>query len=293
VPTYEHSLYRKHRAFVNSLFRVKIEKNQNIPDIEGLFGTLSGYNKAKTDYRIFLATDTPKHPKISEIGESLVGEPQEYFNFDSKYFSRCLLNYLLGLNFLKNTVDTKNVKNVLEIGGGFGTLGEIFYNSDPDSFYVNVDIPPVSAVSSYYLSQVVGKQAVLTYDLSREMHVIDIHELKKEYRCAVLCPWQLPKIKGDFELFVNFMSFQEMEPAVVENYISHVERLTSKYVLLRNSRTGKKKAKDNNEIGVIEPTTMDDMVAMFKHFEVVNRNHKIYGDFSSNYVSELICLSRS
>lgn len=87
-----------------------------------------------------------------------------------------------------------------------GTLGEIFLKSDRTSFYVNIDIPPVAAVSSYYLNQVFGKEKVLTYDQSRDMEFIDIDQIKEKYSMAVFCPWQLPKIKGEFDLFVNFIS---------------------------------------------------------------------------------------
>jgi putative sugar O-methyltransferase len=292
VPTYEHSIYKKYRKYINQLFRIKLDKNQNIPEIEGIFGTLSGYNKAKTDYRIFLATDIPTYPVLTNINESLVGEPQEYFVFDSKNYSRCFLNYLIGLNFLKKSVNTESIENILEIGGGYGTLCEIFLKAAQNTFYVNIDIPPVAAISSYYLTQLFGEDSILTYDQSRDMEEIDIVELKKEYRCAIFCPWQLPKIRGSFELFVNFMSFQEMEPDVVENYISYIEKLTSKYVLLRNSRSGKRKAKNQYDVGVIEPTTTDRMLEMFKKFEVANRNHVVYGDFSKDFISELICLTK-
>lgn len=292
VPTFEHSVYKKYKNWINKLFRIEIGKNQPIPEVEGIFGTLSGYNKAKTDYRIFLATDLDVYPDLSEAQESLVGEPAEFFVFDGKRYGRSFLNYLRGLTFLKNSVDTKGIENILEIGGGYGTLGEIILTSDKKSFYVNVDIPPVAAVSSYYLSQLFGKNQVLTYDQSKNWDEIDIKKIKKTHRCAVLCPWQLPKITGEFELFANFISFQEMEPVVVQNYISYVQTLTTKFVLLRNSRSGKPKATDQKSIGVIEPTTTDRMIELFKDFKVVNRDHKVFGDFDKNFISELICLSK-
>jgi len=199
---------------------------------------------------------------------------------------------LRGLTFLKNSVDTNGIENVLEIGGGYGALGEILLTSDSTSFYVNIDIPPVAAVSSYYLTQLFGKDQVLTYDQSKDWKEIDIKRIKETHRCAVFCPWQLPKITGEFDLFVNFISFQEMEPDVVENYISCVKPLTTKFVLLRNSRSGKPKATNQKSIGVFEPTTTDRMITMFQTFKVVKRDHTVYGDFSKDFISELICLSR-
>ncbi len=292
VPIYEHSLYKKHKKIINKIFRVKYD-NKPKPEIEGFFGTLSGYNKAKSDYRVFLATDKDVHPKVSSVSESNVGNPTDYYNFDSKNYSCSFLNYLLGINFLKNNVETKNLKSVFEIGGGYGTLGEILLKSDENIFYLNVDIPPVSAVSTYYLSEVFGEENILSYNDSRVMEIIDIDEIKKKYKAAVLCPWQLPKLKGSFDLFVNFMSFQEMEPHIVKNYISIAEKHTNSYVLLRNSKHGKRIASNENSIGVINPLETNTMLEMFNDFSLVKSDYTVYGQYSKNFKSEILCLKKN
>jgi len=291
VPTYDHSLYKKYGKIINRIFKVNYT-NKPKPEIEGLFGTLSGYNKAKSDYRVFKASETSLHPNISDVSESLVGSPKDYYYFDSKNYSNSFLNYLLGINFLKKNVQTTNLKSVFEIGGGYGTLGEILLKSDENFFYLNVDIPPVASVSTYYLSEVFGAENVLSYEQSRNMEIIDIEELKKKYKCVVLCPWQLKKLKGKFDLFVNFMSFQEMEPHIVKNYISIVEKHTSQYILLRNSLSGKKVATNDDEIGVIDITKTSSMYEMFKEFSLVKKDHKSFGHYSNKFVSEISCLTR-
>ncbi len=69
-----------------------------------------------------------------------------------------MLNYLKGLAFLKKTVGTSSIRRVLEIGGGYGTLGEIFLKSDYDnSVYIDVDIPPAAYVATRYLQKVFGE----------------------------------------------------------------------------------------------------------------------------------------
>lgn len=292
VPTYEHSLYKKHKGLIDKIFKVN-HTNKPIPSIEGFFGTLSGYNIAKSDYRVFLATNKKSYPDFSKVDESIVGNPIEYFSFDNKNFSKSFLNYLLGMNFLKSNFSTDNIKNVFEIGGGYGTLGEILLKSSSDIFYLNIDIPPVAAVSTYYLAEVFGKDKVLTYEDSRNLDEINIEEIRKKYRCVVLCPWQLPKIKGSFEFFVNFMSFQEMEPKVVKNYIEYVEKLTTDFVLLRNSKFGKRIADEANNVGVKEPTTTDMMYNMFEKFSLAGRDSIIYGQKGQKFDSEIACLSRN
>lgn len=77
-------------------------------------------------------------------------------------------------------------------------------------------------------------------------------------------PWQRSKLKGGFDLFVNFISFQKMEPHILNNYISIVEKHTTKYILLKNSKFGKRVSKKDAEIGVNQPTTNDSKYEMFK-----------------------------
>lgn len=291
VSTYEHSFYKKHKNLLNWLFRVN-HTNKPIPPIEGFFGTLSGYNYAKADYRVFLASNKNSFPDISNSSESLIGNPVEYFSFDNKNLSKSYLYYLLGINFLKNNLSTNRIHNVLELGGGYGTLGEILLKSSPDFFYLNIDIPPVAAVSSYYLSELFGHDKVFTYDKSQNISEINIEEIKTKYRCAVLCPWQLSKIVGKFELFVNFCSFQEMEPKIVKNYIEYVEKLTTDFVLLRNSKFGKRIADKKNNIGVKQPTTTEMMYKMFETFRLVATDSDIYGQTGQGVNSEIACLSK-
>ena len=128
--------------------------------------------------------------------------------------------------------------------------------------------------------------------LNTDLEIIDVDELKKKYNCIVLCPWQLPRLKGSFDLFVNFMSFQEMEPHIVKNYISIAEKHTNHYILMRNSKYGKKIAANNTDIGVKNPTKSSSMYDMFEGFSLVKKDHVAYGHYSDSHVSEIACLTK-
>ena len=39
-----------------------------------------------------------------------------------------------------------------------------------------------------------------------------------------LCCWKIENLVGKLYLIVNFLSFQEMEPDVLKNYIDHIVR---------------------------------------------------------------------
>jgi len=235
--------------------------------------SMNGEAWAHADYRVFLATDTPTSPPLlCDVSESDAGSPCEHFNFDGKFYSRSFLNYLLGLNFLKKNVETQSINRVLEIGGGFGTLGEILHQSG-EFAYVDVDIPPTSAVANYYLSST-ETHSVIPYSQTRTLENIDYPEAGQS---MVLCPWQLPKLKGKIDLAVNFISFQEMEPEIVENYLSEIDRLEATYVLLRNMREGKRTLAQGAEYGVEIPILSDDYDRFLPNYNLLNTNVHPYG----------------
>jgi putative sugar O-methyltransferase len=244
---------------------------------------------AEREFAIVSAAGVPGRPRLDHFDESGIGEPDEQFVFGGRRFSCSALRYLRMLALLEKSVDGERVRNVLEIGGGFGTLGEIVLSRDPNAFYVDVDIPPLSFVSSYYLGQVFGADKVATYEHTRELETIDLDELRAQgYRAAVLCAWQLPKLRGRFNLFVNSVSFQEMEPRVVQNYAGLVQELVDDYLLLRNSIAGKVIAREAGEIGVIEPIVRDDYPRFFDQFERIAADGEVFGDTSSKgFVSEV------
>ena len=294
VPIYtDEKLYPLARPFISLLRPFRFL--QRIRRLEAIFNrALDGTTTAECHYKTFRGSLQSTELPWADLSEGMVGSGDQY-EFEGRHYSRSFLNYLLGLNFLQKNVNANNVRTVLEIGGGYGTLGEIFLNSYSDSFYLDIDIPPVAAVASFYLSQTFGEDSVLTYERSREMQEIDIGELRKKYRCAVLCPWQLPRLTGQADLFVNFISFQEMEPNIVENYIKHVQPLTRSFVLLRNSKHGKLQVKKEGQVGVFSQTTTDDLEKMFDQFSLIDRNSLVYGERSPDgtFESEVLCLRRS
>ncbi len=244
-----------------------------------LHSFIKGEVQAFSDYRVFLATLSNTHPFCNHASESEVGEPAEQFVFDGKRYSRSFLNYLLGLNFLKQHCDLTGINTVLEIGGGFGSLGEILLSDKRNHcFYIDIDIPPISYIATYYLQEVFGTHAIGAYDELRKQKQLSISAMQHQYQGIVLCPWQLPKLRGTIDLFVNFISFQEMEPRTVKNYLHHVDRLQAKYILLRNLREGKQKATDHNGgVGVLEPITADDYDDFLHNYQLVATNTVPFG----------------
>lgn len=252
---------------------------------------LKGEMSALADYRVLQAADNPSNlPYLHNFSESSIGKPIEHFEFDKHYFSRSSLNYLLGLVLLKKHLNGDVPRTVLEIGGGFGSLGEVLAQSGIDDLrYIDIDIPPTSFVAQHYLSEVLGANNVATYAKTCGHLSININLLPQ---ASVLCSWQIERLQGKVDLFVNFISFQEMEPHIVKNYLSHVTRLKTKWILLRNMREGKQLRKAGH-VGVDTPILGDDYLAMLPEYELVERNVLPFGYRTvDGFHSELLLLKR-
>ena len=238
-----------------------------------LMHLLEGEMWALADYRVAMAGDNmSKAPNLSTLSESKIGNPPEHFCFEGRWFSRSFLNYIHGLIYLKQHVDTNRIQRVIEVGGGFGSLGEILHQTGTCA-YVDVDIPPTAAVASYYLANQPGSQFA-SYIETRQLETISFPGVGTQ---MVLCPWQLPRLQGNVDLFVNFISFQEMEPHVVENYMRHVNRLECRHVLLRNLREGKAKKSDKIIYGVESPTLGSDYDRFLPNYRLVGTNVMPFG----------------
>ena len=236
---------------------------------------VSGQQAALADYRVLLSGDRPQQlPHLQHFSESEFGHPIEQFVWNGQRYSRSSLNYLLGLCFLKAHLGDDVPRTVLEIGGGFGTLGEIWAQSDiPGWKYIDIDIPPTQFVADQYLKAVLGERQVTGFNDIPSQQNIAISDLKN---ASVLCSWQIEQLQGEVDLFVNFISFQEMEPDVVANYLNQVDRLKSRWVLLRNMREGKQIQKDGH-VGVKTPIRSDDYVQMLPNYQLVARNVHPFG----------------
>lgn len=208
-------------------------------------------------------------------GESTIGRPVQRFSHGGgeARFGRAYANYLLCLSALSRHVDAPPT-SFLEIGGGFGVLGEIVTQLDPRARYVDLDIPPLLTVASYYLTELLGRDRVTVYDqASSRPGPLSVPD------CGVLPNYRLPDLTGEFDVFVNSYSFQEMEPDVVEQYIDEVCAKGIRYAVSLNSRLGKPKAAAAGEWGAIEPVTSADIIRLFGE-----RGLDLVGSYDAPYV---------
>lgn len=215
-----------------------------------LRGQLSGSADARRDFDVArVAWDRDRWPLDLEAhGESEVGNPPQRFALTGdadRRWGRAYLNYAMLMSGLSREVDSVP-RSFIEIGGGFGVLGELVMTHDAAARYVNIDIPPLLSVSSYYLSEIEPRTT-----LPNELPAGPI----EVGRAACVPTWRIPDVQGPFDVFVNSYSFQEMEPHVVANYVREVSRIGTEWIVSLNSRDGKRRASDDRPGGAIEPVT--------------------------------------
>ena len=278
VPTYAFPNYLKNPSTFASLKHVLQNSTDDKKSILKLDMTISGESYAFSDYRVLCASNVNKPPFLDNVSESTIGNPLEQFTFNNRVFSRSFLNYLLGLSFLKQHVDTTKIATVFEIGGGYGTLGEILLSDERnDTFYINADIPPIAHISSYYLQTLFKKENIASYYDLRDKKTLEIKALKQQYKALNICSWQIPKLQGKIDLFINFISFQEMEPEVVKNYCEHITRLAPQYILLRNIKEGKRKQDKEFIYGVKDPIKGDHYDEFLPEYKLLATDDTIFG----------------
>ncbi|HEV7652713.1 MAG TPA: putative sugar O-methyltransferase [Actinophytocola sp.] len=243
--------------------------------------SLNGFHEAVRDFDAARLTwDQSRWPfELEGFGENAAGRPPRHYaltDTDTRW-GKPYLNYLLCLAALSRHVDAPP-RHFLEIGGGFGVLGEILLQRDQQARYVNLDIPPLLTVAAYYLTTLFGDR-------------VGTPETPDAAGSACLPNWRLPDVRGPFDVFVNSFSFQEMEPHVVDHYVDVVSGLGVTYVVSLNSREGKRRATAGTEGGVLDPVTSDRIVEMFgtRGYEVCGR----YGDPLIHSAGELVVLKHS
>jgi len=230
-------------------------------DPNWITAALNATHEARRDFDVLrFAWDQDRWPcDLDGFGESDIGRPFQYYRFTGgpHGWTRPYLNYSLCMAALSKHVDAPP-RRFLEIGGGYGVLGEFLLARDPEAVYVNLDIPPLCTVAAWYLRELFGSR-VSVYDSSIEAQgPISLEG------SAVLPNYRLPDLAGEYDVFVNSYSFQEMEPDVVENYIDLVVARGITYVVSLNSLRGKDQVSAENEVGVVDPVTSARIVEMFE-----------------------------
>jgi len=209
---------------------------------------------------------------ISKLEASTVGNPEDVFSINGKLYTTSILNYYIQYAYCNQFIGDNKIRTIMEIGSGSGKQIEVIKKLNPEICIYIFDIPPQLYVCEQYLSAIFP-ESIVSYTETREMRSIPENSSGKIF---IFGNWKLPEITGlNYDLFINSASFQEMEPDVVLNYLTYVDRQTNKYIFLHELMEGKKEAHSKGNFGVLSPTTIDHYKQGLKSFRIVDLSQSI------------------
>ncbi|MBO0697025.1 MAG: putative sugar O-methyltransferase [Zavarzinella sp.] len=170
------------------------------------------------------------HADPEELTVPRVGNPWGYYVGDVLIAPKALRYHVLATQIREITADVARPV-VAEIGAGYGGTAHYLMRGDWPATYVDFDLPEVLLFAAYYLVRTLPHRRVLLWEPG-----VRVDAATLAANDVVLCPnWELAGLPaGSVDLFLNTFSLSEMPPAVIEEYVRHIERACRGYFLYNN-----------------------------------------------------------
>ena len=189
---------------------------------------------------------------LLEISDSMFGNPIGFY-INNKFYTQQFLKELQHVHYIKKNTDFDKIESIIELGGGIGLLASCFLKLKKNVKYLLIDIAPTIFFSEYYLRNLGFK--VCGYKELQNMKNPNLNKIFKEYQVCCLPAWKLGLLEDyKSDLFINVVSFQEMESKQSKNYINIIKKSIKQIIYLHNS-VGHQKAEQKNMFGALNPTT--------------------------------------
>lgn len=200
---------------------------------------------------------------ISSIEMSMFGNPADVVTVDGRRYSINFLTYYVRYCFAHQHIGFRGDEIIVELGSGSGRQIELLKKLYPGLTVLCFDLPAQMFLGQRYLSEALGSDAVVGTDVTLSWK--DLSRLEKG-RVYCFGNWQIPMVSAlDFDVFWNAASFGEMEPGVVQRYLSYITGLT-RWVYLLQARQGKETA---GKIHVESKTTFEDYDRFLPGYDLV------------------------
>lgn len=159
-----------------------------------------------------------------------VGNPYGYNVSGLLISNNCFYNDYRA-SFCSRLLDQIQHSIVAEIGGGYGGFAYSLLKRDGVKTYLNFDIPENLIVSSYHLSLAFPEKRILLY----EKGVTLDPETIRKYDIILMPNFMLPELADlSVDLFVNTISFSEMEYSTIAAYFNQIERICKRFFYHEN-----------------------------------------------------------
>ncbi len=200
---------------------------------------------------------------ISDVEICDFGNPNDLFTIDQKKYTMMFFRVYIRYCFVQKLIKLKGDETIVELGSGSGHQVELLKKMYPNLTIICFDMPSPLYLCGEYLTRALGDDMVVTGE--KNLDVTDLSKLEKG-KVHLLGNWLFPLLKEfEYDIFWNAASFGEMEPEVVDNYLSYVKG-GAKWVYLLNARYGKESSENK---GVKTPTTFEDYNKMLDGYSLV------------------------
>jgi putative sugar O-methyltransferase len=196
-------------------------------------------------YLLFLyeyVKDNDELKLFQKLEEPSVGNPLA-IQKDGKRISQDISNSYMEYSYIRNSLgnDFKHIKNVAEIGGGYGRLCYLFhlFHQNEGLKITLIDLPPAMMVAQWYMRKMFPEAKIMDY---RKFSYFS--EIDEEYHAAsirFLLPHQLELLPEDeIDLLINVSSLQEMSREQINHYYELIDKksryfYTKQWVMWENA----------------------------------------------------------
>lgn len=197
---------------------------------------------------------------IGQLEVSGFGNPDDLFKIADRRYTIQFLGFYIRYCFVNQNINFKGDEVIVELGSGSGHQVEILKKLYPGMTILCFDLPTQLYVCEKYLSEALGEEHVVSSSQTLDWQDLSAVEKGKVH---FLGSWQMPLLSDfSFDIFWNAASFGEMEPEVVQNYLSYALP-NCKWVYLLQARHGKESARVTN------PIRLEDYDSYLEGFDLV------------------------
>lgn len=190
----------------------------------------------------------------------------------------------------KTIMKKNNIKNICEIGGGFGSFSELFIRNY-DSRLLIIDLPEANLMCSYFLKEMFPKKSFYLFNDYKKKEFLSYSDF--EENDIIILPPNCnidPKIKIDF--FINTRSMMEMNYNVIKSYFDFIHKYSREGTFFLNINRYEKISvgypiriseypyDSHWEVLISKPSFNQDWI----HFLLTQRN---FNNLKSNILEEL------
>ena len=189
-----------HWSFVNKRKQLFNEKKLN-----NFLNNDLGYGLSRRDANINkrkllnICIKKNKSFTLTRLTKKNIGNFKKPLIYKKRFCNNNNLHYIDWLLEINKFIKKKKIKNILEIGGGYGGLSQILINNLNAKYFL-IDLPETNVLSSFYLKKNFPKKKLL---LSEEFNSKNTEEIIKKNDIFILTPNKLRKLKINFDLIIN------------------------------------------------------------------------------------------